>query len=48
MVRRVFYEIKKGYNPEVLELLGEFDYILSKPKFLFYKVALYVYKKIKK
>ena len=42
------YEIKKGYNPEVLELLGEFDYILSKPKFLFYKVALYVYKKIKK
>ena len=42
------YEIKKGFNPEIVELLGEFDYIISKPKYLLYKVALRCYKLKKK
>lgn len=42
------YEIKKGFNPEIVELLGEFDYVISKPKYMLYKVALKAYKIIKK
>ena len=42
------YEIKKGFNPEIVELLGEFDYIISKPKYMLYKVALKAYKMLKK
>ena len=42
------YEIKKGFNPEIVELLGEFDCIISKPKYILYKVALKGYKLIKK
>lgn len=42
------FEIKKGYNPEIIELLGEFDYIVSKPKYMLYKLALKVYKLLKK
>ena len=42
------YEIKKGYNPEIIELLGEFDYIISYPKYYLYKLLFFVYKKLKK
>lgn len=42
------YEIKKGFNPEIVELLGEFDYIINKPKYALYKILLKGYKIIKK
>ena len=42
------YEIKKGYNPKILELIGEFDYVVNKLKYIEYNVALKVYKLLKK
>ena len=42
------YEIKKGFNPDVIELLGEFDYIINKVDYNLYKLALKAYKLIKK
>lgn len=42
------YEIKKGFNPEIVELIGEFDYIISPFMYYLYKVALKVYKLGKK
>jgi lipid II:glycine glycyltransferase (peptidoglycan interpeptide bridge formation enzyme) len=42
------YDIKKGYNPEILELLGEFDYVINKPKYNLYKFILWAYKISKK
>ena len=41
------YEIKKGFNPEIVELLGEFDYIVSPFYYDLYKVALKFYKLFK-
>ncbi len=41
------YEIKKGFNPEIVELLGEFDYIVDKPAYYLYKIALKFYKLLK-
>lgn len=41
------YEIKKGFNTEILELLGEFDLIINRFYYILYKVALKVYKKVK-
>ena len=41
------YEIKKGFNPEIVELLGEFDYIINNKDYLLYKIALKVYKLLK-
>lgn len=42
------YEIKKGYNPEITELLGEFDYIVSPFIYRLYKISLKMYKLKKK
>lgn len=42
------YEIKKGFNPDIVELLGEFDYIINKFDYVLYKVALQAYKIAKK
>lgn len=42
------YEIKKGFNPDVIELLGEFDYIINKVDYNLYKLALKAYRIIKK
>lgn len=42
------YEIKKGFNPEIVELLGEFDYIINKFDYRLYKLALKGYKIAKK
>lgn len=42
------YALKKGYNPEIMELIGEFDYVISKPKYYFYKIAFKIYKTLKK
>ena len=42
------YEIKKGFNPEIVELLGEFDYIVNPIIYRLYKIALSGYKIIKK
>lgn len=42
------YEIKKGFNPDIIELLGEYDYIINKLDFVLYKVALFLYKIKKK
>ena len=42
------YEIKKGYNPEITELLGEFDYVIKPVIYKLYKVSLKLYKLKKK
>ena len=42
------YEIKKGYNPEITELLGEFDYIVNPFIYRLYKISLKIYKLKKK
>ena len=41
------YEFKKGFGGRVVELIGEFDLIVNKPKYLLYKVCFTSYKKIK-
>ncbi len=41
------YEIKKGFNPEIVELLGEFDYIVNPFYYDLYKVSLKFYKLFK-
>ena len=42
------YEIKKGYNPEIVELVGEFDLIINRFVYFGYNLALKVYKLLKK
>lgn len=42
------YEIKKGFKPEVIELVGEFDLIINPVIYHLYKVALKGYKLLKK
>lgn len=42
------YELKKGYNPTVVELIGEFDLIISKFLFRLYTTTFSIYKKTKK
>ena len=42
------YELKKGFNTEVIELIGEFDLIINKFYYNLYKVAMKVYKLSKK
>ena len=42
------YEIKKGYNPEIIELLGEFDYVIKPFTYRLYKLGLKMYKLKKK
>lgn len=42
------YELKKGFNPEVTELLGEFDYIINPLIYYGYKIALKGYKVVKR
>ncbi len=42
------YEMKKGFNPEIIELLGEFDYVLNPFVYYSYKMALQGYKLLKK
>lgn len=42
------YELKKGFNPEIIELIGEFDYILNPFVYHGYKLALKGYKVLKK
>lgn len=41
------YEIKKGFNPEVIELVGEFDLITNRFGYWIYKIALKGYKILK-
>lgn len=42
------YEIKKGFNPEIVELIGEFDFIINPFYYYIYKLSLKFYKIIKK
>lgn len=42
------YEIKKGFNPEIVELIGEFDYVINPVIYYGYKIALNGYKILKK
>ena len=42
------YEIKKGYNPEIVSLLGEYDLIFKKGQFILYKIMIFIYRIIKK
>lgn len=41
------YEFKKGFGGKVVELIGEFDFIVNKPKYLLYKICFSSYKKLK-
>ena len=41
------YEFKKGFGGRVVELIGEFDLIVNKPKYTLYKVCFSSYKKLK-
>ena len=41
------YYFKRGFDADVIELIGEFDLIINKPVYLFYKVAFKTYKKTK-
>ena len=42
------YELKRGFNPEITELIGEFDYVINPFVYYAYKVALKGYKLLKK
>ena len=42
------YEIKKGFNPEIIELIGEFDYVINPFIYAGYNIALKGYKLLKK
>ena len=42
------YEFKKGFGGRVVELIGEFDLIISKPKYNLYNFMLKIYNKLKK
>lgn len=42
------YELKKGFNPEIVELLGEFDYVINPVVYYAYKIAMIGYKLKKK
>ena len=42
------YEIKKGFNPEIIELIGEFDYVINPLVYFGYNQALKIYKILKK
>lgn len=42
------YELKKGFNPEIIELIGEFDYVINPFVYYSYKVALKGYKLLKR
>lgn len=42
------YEIKKGFNPDIIELLGEFDLVTNRFIYIIYKLALKAYKLAKK
>ena len=41
------YEFKKGFGGRVVELIGEFDLIISKPKYNLYNFMLKIYNKLK-
>lgn len=34
-----FHRFKKGYNPNLIEFVGTFDYIIDQPKYKLYKIA---------
>lgn len=42
------YEFKRGFGGRVVELIGEFDLIISKPKYCLYNFMFKTYKTIKK
>jgi peptidoglycan pentaglycine glycine transferase (the fourth and fifth glycine) len=42
------YELKKGFNTEVIELIGEFDLIVNKFDYFLYHIALKFYTGFKK
>ena len=42
------YELKRGFNPEITELIGEFDYVINPFVYYAYKIALKGYKLLKK
>ena len=41
------YSFKRDFGGEVVELIGEFDLIISKPFYLLYKIAFKTYKSLK-
>ena len=42
------YEFKRGFGGRVVELIGEFDLIISKPKYCLYNFMFKTYKIVKK
>ena len=41
------YSFKRDFGGKVVELIGEFDLVISKPMYTIYKIAFKVYKKLK-
>ena len=42
------FDFKRGFNAEVVELIGEFDLVINKPMYVLYNVAFKLYKALKK
>lgn len=42
------FDFKRGFNAKVHELIGEFDLVIDKPRYLLYKFSFKAYKLVKK
>ena len=42
------FDFKRGFNARVHELIGEFDLIVDKNRYILYRISFSIYKKIKK
>ena len=42
------FDFKRGFNADVVELIGEFDLVLNKTNYILYKIMFAVYKLLKK
>ena len=41
------FEFKRGFNADVVELIGEFDLVFNKPLYSLYNILYKLYRKIK-
>lgn len=42
------FDFKRGFNSDVIELIGEFDLIINKPYYKLYNIMLKMYKKLRR
>ncbi len=42
------YEFKRGFHGRVVELIGEFDLVISRPKYYLYSILIKIYKLVKR